>query len=98
MKVVGRKRLEAFCAKHADACPWIEAWLAELEATVLATPTEIKARYASASFLEGNTVVFNVKGNRYRLETTIAYRSGVIVVDWIGTHAAYDRRNRSRNS
>jgi mRNA interferase HigB len=98
MKVVGRKRLEAFCARHADARPWIEAWLAELEATALATPAEVKTRYANASFLEGNTVVFNVKGNRYRLETTIAYRSGVMVINWIGTHGAYDRRNRSRNT
>ena len=98
MKVVGRQRLKIFCARHADARPWLEAWLADLESVVLANPSELKARFSSASFLAGNTVVFNVEGNRYRLETTVAYRSGVIVVNWIGTHAAYDRRNKSRKS
>lgn len=98
MKVVGRQRLKSFCVKHADARAWLEAWLADLESVLLANPSELKARYSTASFLEGNTVVFNVKGNRYRLEATVAYRSGVIVVNWIGTHAAYDRRNKSRQS
>jgi len=41
-------------------------------------------------------VVFNVKGNAYRLEATIAYRSGTVAVEWIGTHREYDGRNRNR--
>lgn len=48
--------------------------------------------YATASFLAGNVVVFNVKGNRYRMVTLIAYHTGTIIVRWIGTHAEYDRR------
>lgn len=98
MQIVGRNRLEAFCNKHADARPWIETWLADVGSAVIATPAELKARYASASFLEANVVVFNVKGNHYRLEATIAYRSGVLVVNWIGSHAAYARRNRTRQA
>ena len=42
-------------------------------------------------FLAGNRVVFNVKGNRYRMDTRVAYRTGVVVVKRIGTHAEYDR-------
>jgi mRNA interferase HigB len=37
-------------------------------------------------------VIFNVKGNRYRLEVQVAYRTGVLVVRWIGTHAQYTKR------
>lgn len=45
----------------------------------------------SASFLAGNRVVFNLKGNKYRLDTKIAYQTGVVFVKRIGTHAEYDR-------
>jgi mRNA interferase HigB len=93
MKVAGREQLETFCRKHTDARAWIEHWLAEAEEALWTTPRHIKRRYASASFLARNVVVFNVKGNSYRLETIVAYRTGVVLVTWIGTHAEYDARN-----
>jgi mRNA interferase HigB len=46
----------------------------------------------AASFLPDNLVIFNVKGNHYRLEVQIAYRTGIVVVQWIGTHADYTKR------
>jgi len=96
MRLVGRDKLDAFCVKHADARKWIETWLADVEAAVWATPQEIKDRYASASFLASNVVIFNVKGNDYRLEVMVAYKTGVVIVRWIGTHAEYNARIRSR--
>jgi mRNA interferase HigB len=96
MKIVGRARLAEFCDRHADARQWIEHWLSEVEAVRWGHSQDIRARYASASFLAGNVVIFNVKGNRYRLEVLVAYATGVIVVRWIGTHAEYDARNRQR--
>jgi len=93
MRVVGRKTLARFCLRHADARNWVVAWLAETESGSWDTPQTIKDRYSSASFVGSNTVIFNVKGNAYRLEVQVAYRAGVVVVNWIGTHAAYDRRN-----
>lgn len=96
MRVVGRGRLEAFWQRHADARRWIENWLAEVEAASWTSPIEIKRRYSSVSFLAGNTAIFNVKGNDYRLEVTVAYRTAVVVVNWIGTHAEYGRRNKER--
>lgn len=53
---------------------------------------DIKDSYVAASFLPDNLVIFNVKGNRYRLEVQIAYRTGVVVIRWIGTHAEYTKR------
>jgi mRNA interferase HigB len=96
MKIVGRSRLEAFCDRHADARKWIEHWLSEVEVARWATSQDIRARYASASFLAGNLVIFNVKGNDYRLEVSVAYQTSVVVVRWAGTHAEYDQRNRNR--
>ncbi|MGQ0836636.1 MAG: type II toxin-antitoxin system HigB family toxin [Gammaproteobacteria bacterium] len=94
MTVVGRSVLDAFSRKHADTRQWIEHWLAEVEAALWASPREIKEKYSSASFLAGNRVIFNVRGNDYRLEVIVAYGTSVVSVIWAGTHAEYDQRNR----
>jgi mRNA interferase HigB len=96
MKVLDRERLERFCRRHSDARGWIENWLADVESAAWRTPQDIRRRYASASFLAEGVVIFNVKGNAYRLEVTVAYRTGVVAIDWIGTHRAYDERNETR--
>ncbi|MGV7211296.1 type II toxin-antitoxin system HigB family toxin [Oxalobacteraceae bacterium A2-2] len=54
---------------------------------------DIKLRYRSASFLPGNVVIFNVRGNAYHLETQVAYRVGAVAVTWIGSHVQYMRRH-----
>ena len=56
------------------------------------TPQDVKESYASASFLADRIVIFNVKGNRYRLGVQVAYNTGVVVVRWAGTHADYTKR------
>lgn len=96
MKIVRRDLLFDFCAKHTDAKKWIENWLSDTEAATWRTPKDIKDRYGSASFLADHVVIFNVKGNEYRLEITCAYNTGVVVVRWVGTHAEYNDRNRRR--
>jgi mRNA interferase HigB len=92
VRIVGRDHLTAFCAKHTDCTGWIQAWVAEVERSKWKTPAELKSRYPSASLLGKNVVIFNVKGVRYRLATRVAFNSGVVFVDWAGTHAEYDRK------
>jgi mRNA interferase HigB len=92
MLLVGRDRLDEFTKAHADAGAWIENWMAVVEAARWRSPQDIKNCYSSASFLANRVVIFNVKGNRYRLETQVAYNTGVVVVRWAGTHAEYTKR------
>ena len=68
------------------------AWITDVEGARWHTPQDIKERYASASMLERNIVIFNVRGNEYRLVTVVAYQVGVVTVEWIGTHAEYSKR------
>lgn len=96
MRIVGRETLDQFCLRHADARKWISSWLSEVESSSWTTPQAIKDRYATASFVGGNTVIFNVKGNDYRLQVTVGFRNGVVAVNWVGTHAEYDERNANR--
>jgi mRNA interferase HigB len=56
-------------------------------------PKDIKARYPAASFLAGNRVVFNIKGNKYRLITHVRYDPGRVYIRFIGTHPEYDKVN-----
>ena len=92
MRIAGRDKLDEFSGAHTDARPWIENWIADAGAAVWKSPQDIKSNYASASFLAGNVVIFNVKGNRFRLEVLVAYNTGIVVVRWAGTHAEYTKR------
>lgn len=93
MRIVGTSRLDDFCVKHPLTRQWVRSWLAECRGATWGTPMDIKARYPSASILQKNLVIFNVKGNDYRLVTQVAYKTGVVVVKWVGTHEAYSSIN-----
>ncbi len=94
MTLIGKQLLYSFAKKHTDSSKWIENWVSDVEGSIWKTPQDIKNKYPSASFLENNTVIFNVKGNHYRLEVKVAYKLTTISVRWIGTHKEYDRRNK----
>src|ERR1700675_1030655 len=91
MRIIGRSVLQAFCLGHPDCRDWISNWLVDAERTTWQTPQAIKDRYSTASFLVSNLVVFNVRGNSYRLEVRLAYRTCTVLIVWIGTHAEYSR-------
>lgn len=92
MVIVGREKLDEFCGAHADARLWVANWIANVEAVHWRTPHNVRDSYASVSFLSDSILIFNVKGNHYRLEVQVAYKTGIVVVRWIGTHADYTRR------
>lgn len=91
MRVNGRAALEEFARKHPDVRQQIDSWLCEVQEAKWATPMEVKARYPTASFLAENRVVFNLKGNKYRLDVKIAYRQGIVLIIRIGKHADYSK-------
>jgi mRNA interferase HigB len=91
MIVGNREALLKGWQKHADAKGPLAAWFAEAERAQWRSPSDIKQRYASASILAGNMVVFNIKGNRYRLAVKVNYAAGIALVKWFGTHAEYDK-------
>jgi len=91
MDVVGREVLEDFRRRHPDVQSRVDAWLLEAEEATWRTPHAVTRRYATASVLSDKRVVFNLKGNSYRLLVRIAYRLGKVIVLKAGTHAEYDR-------
>lgn len=93
MHLVGLQLLSAFSVTHPTARSWLKVWITDTKGARWATPQDIRQRYNTASFLSGSRVVFNVKGNDFRLVTTVAYQTQIVVVNWIGTHGDYSKVN-----
>lgn len=93
MRVIAKKTLRDFWELHSDSEQQLKAWYMETERAQWQSPKDIKKEYSSASFLADNRVVFNIKGNNYRLIVRINYDIGLVWIRFIGTHAEYDRIN-----
>lgn len=92
MRVLGRDKLDKCSREHADSKKALDAWFDEATHSDWQTSQDIKNRYSSASFVEGNRVIFNIKGNNYRLVVKVRYEHGLVVIEWVGTHAEYDKK------
>jgi mRNA interferase HigB len=68
-----------------------QAWLDIVTRATWRNPEDVKASYPKASILKAGRVVFNIKGNDYRLIAAVQYRAGVIAIRFFGSHAEYDR-------
>lgn len=92
MRVIARPQLEAYWLSPGrdDAEQPLKAWLAEARAADWTTPADIKARYASASFVADNRVVFNIGGNKHRLVVHVRYGAGIVLIKFVGSHEEYD--------
>jgi mRNA interferase HigB len=91
MRVISVPPLRDFWGRHADVEEPLRAWLADALRAEWKTPHDLKTYYANASLLGNNRVVFNIKGNDYRLIVAVSYRAKIVLVKFIGTHAEYDR-------
>ena len=90
MNIVAVRFLRAFWDKHPDAEQPLKSWVDEARKAAWTQPSEIKERYRSSSILKNRRVVFNIKGNAYRLVVSVAYQYQAIYVKFIGTHEEYD--------
>lgn len=91
MRIISRRTLQEYFAKHSTAETPLKSWLYEAKAASWKSPADVKADYASASILNGDRVVFNIGGNNYRLVVRIHYGAQVIYIKFVGTHAEYDK-------
>ena len=91
MRIFTYKRLREFWERHPDVKQPLLAWYKDAEDADWDTPTAVKSRYPHASVIRNNRVVFNIKGNDYRLVVQINYPYRSVYVRFLGTHAEYDR-------
>ena len=89
MRIISKKKLRECWERHVDAEESLLAWYRE----VVKAPIQIGEKYPNARILGGSRVVFNIKGNHYRLVVKIKYPGRIVYVRFVGTHAEYDRVN-----
>ena len=90
MRIIAKRTLREFWERYEDAEEPLLAWYREVEKEDWDTPAKVKEKYRSASVIGDNRVVFNIKGNDYRLVAVVSYRAGVVAIRFFGTHAEYD--------
>jgi mRNA interferase HigB len=91
MNLFGTRLFDEFCRAHADAASQMSAWMAEIKAAGWKTPNDMRLRYPNASILDYGQVVFNIKGNDYRILTKIKIDTGDVLIRKVGTHAEYSK-------
>ena len=97
MIVIGTETVERYFAAHRSARgiraarSQYDVWLAIARRARWRNPEDVKASHPRASILKGGRVVFNMKGNDYRLTAELQYQAGVLVIRFFGSHAQYDR-------
>jgi mRNA interferase HigB len=90
MRIIAKRTLREFWERYSDAEEPLLAWYREVEKEDWSQPAQVKEKYRSASIVKGSRVVFNIKGNDYRLVVRINYPYRVVYVRFVGTHVEYD--------
>jgi len=91
LRIIAKKILRNFWEGHFESEQQLKAWYQEASKANWTNPAKIKKEFPSASFLAGNRVVFNIKGNYYRLIVKISYDYQMVWIKFMGTHAEYDK-------
>ena len=97
MRIIARRTLREFVAAragHKDQPALkaaLDAWFDEARKARWLSTADVKRLYATASVVSADRIVFNIRGNRYRLVAAVDFEKGIVWIKWIGTHADYDR-------
>ena len=93
MRIIKEKTLSEYIeqSKYKLAEESLKAWIYEVRYSIWANSNELKSKYGHASILSSKRVVFNIKGNDYRLIVDIEYKLKIIFIVWFGTHSEYDK-------
>ena len=91
MRIIALGTLRDFWKSRRDAEVPLRSWCAVASRAEWRSPADVKDAYRNASFIANNRVVFNIKGNDYRLVAAVHYNRGMMFIRFVGTHRDYDR-------
>ena len=90
-RIFAKSTLRMFWEKYPDSEQYLKTWYDTAMSSEWRTPADVKKSYASASILKDSRIVFNIKGNSYRLVTKFNFEKQLIFIRFIGTHTEYDK-------
>jgi mRNA interferase HigB len=91
MRVFSRSTLREYSERNPDAEQALDAWYRDARRATWKSPSDIRNQDPTASIIAKDRVVFDIRGNRYRLVVHVRYGEGLVFVRFIGTHQEYDR-------
>ncbi|MBS1629119.1 MAG: type II toxin-antitoxin system HigB family toxin [Bacteroidetes bacterium] len=91
MNIIARGSILYYISKYPPAKTALLTWYVEFSKQLFKNFNELKSVYGSASLIGSSRVVFNIKGNEFRLLTSVNFKQGAAYIIWFGTHATYDR-------
>jgi len=91
MNIVTRRTILYYVKKYPLAANSLKVWYGELSKANFVNFNDLKSVYGKASIVANNRVVFNIKGNSFRLIVSINFKKQAAYVIWFGTHAEYDQ-------
>ena len=92
-RIIAKKTLRDFWKDHADSEQYLKTWYQTTKNSNWNSPYDVKQTFINASILKDSRVVFNIKGNSYRLIVKFNYVRQWAFIRFIGTHAEYDKIN-----
>lgn len=90
-RIFSKRTLRVFWEKHADSEQYLKTWYDTAMNTTWRSPADVKNSFAHVSVLQDSRLVFNIKGNSYRLVAKFNFEKEWIFIRFIGTHANYDK-------
>ncbi|WP_342087841.1 type II toxin-antitoxin system HigB family toxin [Dyadobacter sp. OTU695] len=91
MNVISFKKLKDFYELHPDSKAYLTSWFKKVRKTEWRDFNAVKADFRTADLIADNRIIFNIKGNHYRMITRISFEHKRIMIKWLGTHSEYDR-------
>jgi mRNA interferase HigB len=91
MKVLNIGIIESYYKLHNTTEKPLKTWLTAMKYSKFDSPQDIKNQYKSASIINNELVVFNIKGNRHRLVVKVKYENEIMLIKWVGLHKDYDK-------
>lgn len=90
-RIFAKSTLREFWEKHPDSEQYLKSWFETAMNSEWRTPSDVKKTYANVSILKDSRMVFNIKGNAYRLITKFNFEKQWIFIRFVGTHKEYDK-------
>jgi mRNA interferase HigB len=96
MRIIARRTLRQFVESRAGRGDQqalkaaLDAWFDEVRKAKWSSTADVKRLYASASIVSRDRIVFNIRGNVYRLVVAVDFEKGIVWIKWLGTHRDYD--------
>lgn len=91
MRIIAKKTLTLYYSERKDSETALEEWYEKVEKAKWNSFADVKQSFSTADYVGGNRIVFNIKGNRYRLVALVLFRNKMVYIRFIGTHQEYER-------